>query len=521
MSWPRHRAPPGGTLNIGKPYELSGYDPHPEGNQTSWEIHALVYESLVFLDDNLTPVPGLAESWEQPDDKTYVFKIRQGVKFHNGREMTADDVFYSLNRVLTLPAAWWDTKMGPPRIPDEAEQTAVAEGTPASGPSVGLTLEVTGPYELNATTSEPFAPFLASLSGTDAAIVPGAELESGEFDITTQMIGTGPFQLTEHLQDQRWTFTKFAEYWRGDLPLLDEVVWHVTTDEQARVTALRNGEIQITTFENPTMLDLVAGDANITSVDQPTTNYWILFQNGHQPELADERVRQAIVLGIDRQQIVDVAIFGRAQPTGPIAAVYPQMARPMNEIPFHTRDVERAKQLLADAGHGGGLKLPLLITPVLAVSVPMAELIKAQLAEIGIEIEIVQRDLATFVQEYIGEIPPKAHLTISWWAGYSDPYMILLEMASNASAPFFNISDPAIDDLLSKAATTLDPAERLTALRQLEDAIATKAGWVPLVTRDNFIAYRNDLIENITFAAGEGFGLPLWHKLEHITLKQG
>jgi peptide/nickel transport system substrate-binding protein len=511
---------PGGTLNVGKPYELSGYDPHPEGNQTSWEIHAVVYESLVWLDDNLAPVPGLAESWEQPDDRTYVFKIRQGVKFHNGREMTADDVFYSLNRVLTLPAAWWDTKMGPLRIPDEAEQTAVAMGTPESGPSVGLTIEATGPYEFRATTSEPFAPFLASLSGTDAAIVPGQELEAGTFDITTQMIGTGPFQLTEHLQDTRWTFDRFADYWREGLPMLDQVVWHVNVDEQARVTALRNGEIHITTFENPTMLDLVAGDANITSVVQPTTNYWILFQNGHQPELADERVRQAIVLGIDRQQLVDIALFGRAQPTGPIAAAYPTMARPMSEIPFHTRDVERAKQLLADAGYGGGLKLPLLITPVLAVSVPMAELIKAQLAEIGIEIEIVQRDLATFVQEYIGEIPPKAHLTISWWAGYADPYMILLEMGSNASAPFFNISDPAIDDLLSKAATTLGPAERLTVLRQLEDAIATKAAWVPLVTRDNFIAYRNDLIENVTFANGEGFGLPLWHKLEHITLKQ-
>lgn len=511
---------PGGTLDIGKPYELSGYDPHPEGNQTSWEIHAVVYESLIFLDDNLAPTPGLAESWEQPDDRTYVFKIREGVMFHNGREMTADDVFFSLNRVLTLPAAWWDTKMGPPRIPDAAEQTAVAQGTPASGPSVGLTIEATGPYELTATLSEPFAPFLASLSGTDASIVPGAELESGQFDITTQMIGTGPFQLTEHLQDQRWTFDKFAGYWREGLPMLDQLVWHVNTDEQARVTALRNGEFQLTMFENPTMLDLIAGDSNITSVDQPTTNYWILFQNAHQPELADERVRQAVVLGIDRTQLKDVALFGRAQETGPISAAYPEMARPMSDIPFHTRDVERAKQLLAEAGYGSGLKLPLLITPVLPASIPMAEIIKVQLAEIGIEIEIVQRDLATFVQEYIGEVPPKAHLTISWWAGYSDPYMILQEMSSIASAPVFAIDDPAIDDLLAKAATTLDPTERLTVLRQLEDAIATKAGWVPLLTRNNFIAYRNDLIENITFAAGEGFGLPLWHKLEHITRTQ-
>src|SRR5829696_6343814 len=78
---------PGGRLVIGKPYEATGNDPHTEANQTSWEIQAVVYESLVFLDDNLAPAPGLAESWETADETTYVFKIRQGVKFHNGREM--------------------------------------------------------------------------------------------------------------------------------------------------------------------------------------------------------------------------------------------------------------------------------------------------------------------------------------------------------------------------------------------------------------------------------------------------
>ena len=507
----------GGTLIVGKPYEIIGYDPHTEANQTSWEIQAVVYQSLVWLDDNLTPAPGLAESWEQPDDLTYVFKIRQGVKFHNGREMTADDVFFSLNRLLTFSEAWWDTKMGPPRQMPPEEVTAVAMGTPAAGPEVGLTLEVSGPYEITATLSEPYAPFLASLTGTSVSIVPGAELESGQFDPTTQMIGTGPFQLVEHLLDQSWTFGKFAEYWQEGLPKVDELIWQINVDEQARVSALRNGEIHITMFENPTMLDLLQDVSEVTTVVQPTTNYWILFQNARIEVLADERVRQAVVLGIDRTQIRDVAVFGRAHETGPIAAAYTQMARPMAEIPFHTRDVERAKQLLAEAGHGGGLNLELLVSPALAASIPMAEVIKEQLAEVGIEIEIVQRDIGTFVEEYAGA-EPTSQLAISWWAGYSDPYLILLDQASNGFAFLHDLTDPAIDELIARSASTVDPAERLTVLRQLEDAIATKAGWVPLVTRDNFIAYRNDLVQGLTFAAGEGFGLPLWHKLEHVSL---
>lgn len=506
----------GGTLIVGKPYELTGYDPHVDANQTSWEIHAVVYQSLLFLDDNLVPVPGLAESWETPDDRTYIFKLRQGVKFHNGREMTSDDVLFSLQRLLTYGEAWWDTKMGPPRQMAPEEVTAVALGTPAAGPAVGLTIEATGPYEVKATLSEPYAPFLASLTGTSVSILPGAELEAGQFDPTTQMIGTGPFQLVEHSLDQRWVFSKFADYWQEGLPKVDEVIWQINVDEAARVAALRNGEIHITMFENPTMLDLLAGASEITTVVQAATNYYILFANAQREQLADERVRQAISLGIDREQIRDVALFGRAHVTAPIAAAFTQMARPLDQVPFYTRDVERAKQLLAEAGYGSGLKLELLVTPVLAATVPIAEIMKAQLAEIGIEIEIVQRDLATFVDEYA--VQGTAQLAISWWAGYSDPYLILLDQASNGFAPILGIADPAIDELVARSASTVEPEARLQALRELEDAIATKAGFVPIVTRDNFIAYRNDMLGNVTFAQGEGFGLPLWHRLEQMTL---
>jgi ABC-type transport system substrate-binding protein len=146
----------------------------------------------------------------------------------------------------------------------------------------------------------------------------------------------------------------------------------------------------------------------------------------------------------------------------------------------------------------------------------MAELLKAQLAEIGIEIEIVQRDLATFIDQYI--ISGTAQLALAWWAGYSDPYLVLLEQASTGVASILGIADPAIDELIARSAATVDPEARLQVLRELEDAIATKAGFVPLVTRDNFIAYRNDLIGNVTFAQSDGFGLPLWHRLEQITL---
>jgi peptide/nickel transport system substrate-binding protein len=408
--------------------------------------------------------------------------------------------------------------MGPPRQPEPAEATAIAQGTPMAGPVVGLTVEKTGPYEVTARLAEPYAPFLASLTGTPVAIIPGEEVESGELDFTSGMIGTGPFQFAEHAEDQRWVFTKFADYWQEGQPHVDELVWQVMTDEAARAAALRTGEIHLTMFENPKMLDLLANDPNIENVVQATTNYYILFVNANRPELSDERVRQAISLAINREQLRDVALFGRAHTTGPIGAAFTELARPLEEVPFYVQDVERAKQLLAEAGYADGLQLELLITPVLAATIPLAELIKVQLAEIGIEVEIVQRDLSTFVNEYAVE--GTAELAISWWAGYSDPYLILLENGSFDFAPVLGISDPTVDELIAKSAATVDPQERLEVLYQLEDAIATIAGFQPLVTRDNFISYRKDLVNNLTFAEGEGFGLPLWHRLDDVTVTQ-
>jgi len=410
--------------------------------------------------------------------------------------------------------------MGPPLPPNPAAATAAALGTPVAEPVVGLTIAATGPYEVTATLTEPYAPFLASLTGTSVSIVPGQEVESGAIDLSTNnMVGTGPFRLVEHAQDQRWVFAKFAEYWEEGLPRLDELEWRVMEDEAARVAALRAGEIQLTMFENPKMLDLLANDPNVTTVVQAATNYYILFVNGQRPELQDARVRQAISLGIDREQIKDVAFFGRAHVTGPVAAAFTQLATPLDQLDFYTRDVERAKQLLAEAGYGGGLTLPLLISPVLAATVPTAELIKAQLAEVGIEIDIVQRDIATFVDEY--STRGVAHLAISWWAGYSDPYLILLDQGSDDFVGVtLGVTDPAVDDLIDQVASTVDPEARLPVLRELERVAASMAAFQTLVTRDNFIAYRKDQVGDVTFAQGEGFGLPLWQRLKHMTLVQ-
>jgi peptide/nickel transport system substrate-binding protein len=508
------QAAPGGRLTIGKILDLVGYDPQFDANQVSWEVQAMVYESLVFLGNDFSLQPGLAESWEQPDDRTYVFKIRQGVTFHNGREMTADDVAFSLDRVLTNPESWWNVKMGYVVPPEPAAATAEALGTPTAL-NIGVAVEATGPFEVTATLSEPYAPFLQSLTATTTSIVPGEEVRSGALDLGQEMVGTGPFKVTEHLEDQRWILTRHDGYWQEGQPLVDEVVWQVITEEPGRVAALRTGEVQVAMFDNPAMLDVLAGDPNVATIDQPTTNYYILFINANQPELEDERVRQAISVGMDRQQIGQTALFGRALPTGPIAAAFGDLATPLTELPFHTRDVERARALLAEAGHEGGLRLPIIITPGLPATVPMAEALKAQLAEVGIELEILQRDFTTFINEYAVE--GTSHLAISWWAGYSDPYLILVEIRTDSFGPLIGQNDPEIDRLIEESARETDPAARDAKLRELEAAVATNATFVPMVTRNNFMAYRKDQVGGLEVRNSDGYGLPLWHEINKVS----
>jgi peptide/nickel transport system substrate-binding protein len=496
-------------ITIGKPYELRTMDPHASTDQTAWEIQAVVYESLTFLDYRdgvFEPAPGLAEEITQADETTYVFRIRQGVTFHNGRELSAEDVVFSLNRALDPEiGSWWRTRLGP-----MVEVATPAAGAPAD---VGVTFEMSGPLEVTATLTEPYGAFLQALAATVVAIVPGDEVASGEIDLNTEMVGTGPFKVVDHAEDQHWIMAKHDGYWQDGTPLADELVWQIVPDESARLAALRAGDIQITAFDNPLNLNLAQADQNIAVQEQLTTNSYLMLANAAHPELADERVRQAISLAIDRQQLVDLGISGRATVSGPVPAGFAAYATPVAELPFFTRDVERAKALLAEAGYADGLQTTLMVLPVLTVTVPMAELMREQLAEVGIEAEIVQKDLASFVQAWA--VDYSAHLTLLWFAGFSEPYLFLLNFLSDAFNPIVGAEGVGIDPLLQQLSTAIDPDERKAILSQIETQIATESYLQFLATRNNFVAWRNDLLEGVTLQQVDGFGLPYWHNVQN------
>jgi peptide/nickel transport system substrate-binding protein len=222
-------------------------------------------------------------------------------------------------------------------------------------------------------------------------------------------------------------------------------------------------------------------------------------------------------MGIDREQIVSLAMSGMANLTGPVPAGFTQLASPVAELPTYRYDPEGAKALLAEAGVETPLKVRLLILPLLQVTVPMAELIKEQLAEIGIEIEIEQKDLASFVQDYA--IDFTAMLTLVWYAGFSDPYLFLLNFESTATGPFVGATETTqIDGLLDTVSGQTELEERKATFGEIERLMAEEAYFQFLATRNNFVAWRNDLLQGVDLLAAEGFGLPYWHVIENVSV---
>ena len=484
-------APSGGKLVIGKAADVIENDVHTCAWQLCWELFAQVYESLVFLDDDLQAIPGLAESWTTPDDTTYVFKLREGVKFHNGREMGADDVVFSLDRILEPDTgSWWLSMLGP-----------VEE------------VEATGPYEVTITLSEPYAPFLPTMAGSMAAIVPSTEVLEGTLDLTQELVGTGPFQVGEHQEGHRWILTRFDDYWQGGMPVLDEVEWRIVPDDSSRLAALRTGEIQMTFFENPAMLDVLEDDDNITTVNQATTNYYQLELNASLPHLSDIRVRQAISLGMDREEMAQLALFGHGNATGPIPVGFSEWATPLSELPFYQRDVERARQLLADAGYADGLTLKVWVTEGIPITVSLGEVMQQQLAEVGIDVQLVNLEAATWGTEvWVDGIHEGV---ISWLAGYSDPMQALTDITG--SPIVIGIEPTGFVSISERGYKETDPALRKEIIRELEEHLATEAYFLPLVTRNNYVAYRSDLVQNVDLTNIEGYGIPLWQSIRQIS----
>jgi peptide/nickel transport system substrate-binding protein len=341
-----------------------------------------MYESLVKWDRDLLFQPSLAESWETPDENTYIWHLRKGVKFHNGEEFKADSVIYSMDMQSHPPEPGNPQKNSRyPAILEPILENVVA----LDEYTVKFNMERVDPTVLGWMAWERYS-----------AMIPNDAY--GRWNLVTEGIGTGPFKLVTYVPNDRLEYVKFEDYWDPQYPYVDELLLKVLPDEGSRVAAIRSGAIDGGFIEADSVA-VLKNDPNITVLKGPYSAPRVLqftLKNEGKP-WEDKRVRQAISFAINRQDVMDKVFAGEATLSGPIPPGYGDWFIPPEELAqkWLRYDLDEAKRLMEEAGYKDGFAIELQAIANHDASLT-AEVIKEQLKALNIEVNVVSLEIGTF-----------------------------------------------------------------------------------------------------------------------------
>lgn len=468
-----------------------------------YEVPFNIFDRLVDVevgtDGNSKIVPSLAESWDISDDGLeYTFHLRQGVKFHNGNDFTAEDVAYTFHRMLTVEGGVNTEFIDQIKGADEllAGETDTLEG-----------VEVVDDYTIKVTLKEPFVGFLASISSPGVSIYDSEATEAAgdQFGMDPAVtVGTGPFEFSSWSFNNQLVLTRNEDYWKGASGL-PGVVIKIIPDTETQSMMFESGELDI--------LDL---DYAADSVDRFTETYpdqivqgprvGIVYftMNFNKEPFQDVRVRKAVQMSIDRQAILDALYGGRGQVE---QGIFPHGLIGFNpdqeEIKY---DPEAAKALLAEAGYADGFDMEIAADSSASDTMTMAlEIVSDQLAEVGIRAEIKNYDESTWLEtRKSGEL---GSFMSTWSADYNDPDNFIYTFFGNEEKTrirSINYPDTEVMERVTKARTIVNEDERLAEYKALEEKLIHEdAAWVPMFSRLHLFAVSKRV---------QGFA-PLWSGL--------
>ena len=468
-----------------------------------YEVPFNIFDRLVDVevgtDGNSKIVPSLAESWDISDDGLeYTFHLRQGVKFHNGNDFTAEDVAYTFHRMLTVEGGVNTEFIDQIKGADEllAGETDTLEG-----------VEVVDDYTIKVTLKEPFAGFLASISSPGVSIYDSEATEAAgdQFGMDPAVtVGTGPFEFSSWSFNNQLVLTRNEDYWKGASGL-PGVVIKIIPDTETQSMMFESGELDILD------LDYAADSADRfteTYPDQivqgPRVGIVYFTMNFNKEPFQDVRVRKAVQMSIDRQAILDALYGGRGQVE---QGIFPHGLIGFNpdqeEIKY---DPEAAKALLAEAGYADGFDMEIAADSSASDTMTMAlEIVSDQLAEVGIRAEIKNYDESTWLEtRKSGEL---GSFMSTWSADYNDPDNFIYTFFGNEEKTrirSINYPDTEVMERVAKARTIVNENERLAEYKALEEKIIHEdAAWVPMFSRLHLFAVSKRV---------QGFA-PLWSGL--------
>jgi peptide/nickel transport system substrate-binding protein len=425
------------TLTIDLPGDAATLDPHLQWNTDSYSIYRNIFDNLLTRDVKGEIVPQIAASWKYLDDKTIEFQIRDDVTFQDGSKLTADDVAFSINRIV-------DPKLKSPQL-SQFDQIAKAEAT--------------SPTVVKMTTKSPYPALLAQL--VKLSIVPKAYVEKvGDQEFNLKPLGSGPYKLVNWQKGVQSELEAYSGYWRVKPPF-QRVVFRSVPDVSTRIADLKTGKADLIRDVPPDQAEGVKGDSNSQILSVPTERVGYLFLNAQAGATKDIRVRQAIAYAIDSKALVEALLEGYGAPVNVVGA------KPIfgytEKVEGYSYDPEKAKELIKAAG-AEGAKVEFLTSP--AYSRATIEAIQQMVNDVGLNVEISSSDQATFLKRRQGDPANAGGLAFGAWScACQDADGIIFPLFRTGSI-WAKYSNEKYDALVDKARVILDQDERLKLYEQ-------------------------------------------------------
>ncbi|GAK51805.1 ABC peptide transporter, periplasmic ligand binding protein [Candidatus Moduliflexus flocculans] len=461
-------------------------DPRIGTDVNSFRAYQLVTNGLVRKDPLSNLVPDLAEKWETPDDKTYVFSLRKGVKFHDGSEFTAEDVKFTIESIMN-PAL---------KSPKAAAYDKVEK------------IEILDPYTIKFTLKEVFSPFLVEMTQPILS-KKATEAQDGQ-QFTTTLVGTGPFKLTEWTPDQQLVFDANPDYFEG-VPKLKKVVLKIIPDDTVRFLELKQGGIDLVQNAiQPDMVTVAEKTRGLKVVQSESSVIYYLGFNLKDPILSNVKVRQAIAYAIDRKTIVEHLLKSQASLATGLLSPSNWAYEP--NVTTYDLDIEKAKALLDEAGYpdpdGDGPQPRFKIsykTSTAGLRIHLGEVLQDQFKQIGVEISEIQTyEWAKFYEDIKAG---NFQIFTLRWVGITEPDIFYSIFHSQMVPPDGRnrgyYSNPKVDELLEQGRHEVSPDGRKKIYSDVQKILADDLPYVYLWYPHNIIVMNERVQGFVVYPDGD------------------
>lgn len=445
-------------LTVAMATEIDSLDPFNATAGDTKTVMDQIFDGLLDVDEDGNLVPDLAESYEISEDGlTYTFKLKEGVKFHDGSDFSADDVYYTYDKLSGL-----------------------SSGEPMSSKfSVIKEMEVISPTEIKMT--------LDAVNNSFIYLQNQPILKKDYEDNQTKPLGTGPYKFVSYTPGEGMVMERFDDYHRKDhVAKIKQVNVVRIADNQALVMALNNGEVDLASKLTADELEQVSESTD--SYSHPQNLVQLLGLNNKVKPFDDIRVRQAIAHAIDKDELIEAVAGGKASKI--YSSFSPALKDFYNDLEeMYPTDVEKAKELLAEAGYPDGISFTMTVPSDYKFHMDTAELIQAQLKKAGINATIDPIEFSTWLDRVYKDRDYET--TIAGFIGYTDPIRVLDRYVSTNDKDYLNYESEEYDKAISNAMETLDRDELIKNVKDAQEIIARDCAAVFLQDPNDNIVLNN------------------------------